>query len=114
MDIVIACFSVLANLCRFRTELERTDGYLNEVLHQFNLEPSALGRVQKTMDDVIQTKNSAIRELENAIRQNVQSHNKTVNEYERKLAEYGIPIEELGFKPQILHMPNIKVHRSNQ
>lgn len=91
------------------TELEKIDGYLNEVVHQLNLEPGEMGRVKKTLEDVMEAKTKRIQELQEQLVQIAQQNSKVVHSYEQKMAEYGIPFEELGFKPQMIQMPNIQV-----
>jgi hypothetical protein len=86
-------------------EIDKTEGYLTEILHQFNLDPATLGRVQGKVDDVIEAKNRAIHDLAQQIAQATQQHNTMVQAYQDKLAEYGIPVEELGFQPHALSVP---------
>jgi len=89
-------------------ELEKTDGYLNEILHQFNLDPSTKGKVQKKLDDIIEEKNRSVETLSRQIAEATKQHNYMVQNMTEKLAEYGIPVAELGFEPKLVTNPAVK------
>lgn len=86
-------------------ELEKTDGYLTEILKQFNLDPSTLGIVQNKMRDILEAKNNAVTQLAQAVAAATQQHNKMLEAYESKLTEYGIAVNEIGFKLHPMSMP---------
>jgi len=86
-------------------EIEKTDGYLNEILHQFNLEPASMGILQKKVDDILENKNKAIHDLSRSIAAGIKQHNQMRLRFEEKLAEYGIPTAELGYTPKELNFP---------
>ncbi|GBG32775.1 Growth arrest-specific protein 8-like [Hondaea fermentalgiana] len=86
-------------------ELEKTDGYLSEILKQFNLDPSTLGIVQAKVRDILEAKNAAVSDLSQSITAAVGHHNKMLEAYESKLGEYGIAVQEVGFELHPLKIP---------
>merc|ERR1711865_193006 len=87
-------------------ELEKREAQLSELLSHANIDASTVGAVSRRWDDVIEVKNQVVRDLQQRLGELIENHNGMVQHYERKMLEYGIPVEELGFMPQLLTMPN--------
>eukprot|EP00941_MAST-03F_sp_MAST-3F-sp1_P002878 g2878.t1 len=88
-------------------ELEKKEAQLAELLSHANVDTSAVPEVSgKRWDDVIEVKNQAVRDLQQELRRLIAKHNEMVQHYERKMLAHGVPVEELGFMPQLLTTPN--------
>ena len=97
-------------LAVYGEELEKTEGQLNQLVHNFGLEPqSSSGAAQQKVEDILTLKNSAIKELQETLAQAILRHNETIAKYEEKLEEYDIPVAELGFRPKMETMPPLPV-----
>eukprot|EP01012_Entosiphon_sulcatum_P007332 TRINITY_DN136_c0_g2_i1.p1 TRINITY_DN136_c0_g2~~TRINITY_DN136_c0_g2_i1.p1 ORF type:complete len:454 (+),score=165.99 TRINITY_DN136_c0_g2_i1:45-1406(+) len=72
------------------TQVEKKDAQLSEVLKASNLEPGALGPVERRLEDMLSEKNGSIEELQMALAELTQQHDDVVSVYERYLGENGI------------------------
>ena len=50
-------------------------------------------------------KNMTVRDLQQSLGDLIGKHNQMIEHYETKMLAYGIPVEELGFMPQLLAIP---------
>jgi len=87
-------------LTALQEALEQKEAQLNEVLARANIEPSVLGQVKGRLDDIIESKNQTVRDLQQELERVMGAHQELVRASEDKMAEFGVPVEELGFKPQ--------------
>jgi len=71
-------------------QLEKKDAQLGEVLKASNLEPGALGSVERRLEDMLNAKNSTIEELQMALAEITQQHDAVTSTYERYLKEHGV------------------------
>lgn len=92
--------------------LEKKDAQLNEVLASANLAPSVLGDVNRKVEDVIENKNEEVRRAQQELERVVRAHNDVIRAYLAKVAEYGIPMEEIGFRPQFEQLPGAPADRA--
>ena len=104
-DYACVCICVFAFASAVNEGLEKKDAQLNEVLASANLAPSVLGNVNRKVEDVIEGKNQEVRDNQQELERVVRAHNDAIRAYLGKVAEYGIPMEELGFRPQFEQMP---------
>jgi hypothetical protein len=86
-------------------ELEKREAQLSELLSHANVDAAAVPQLNKRWDDVIELKNQSVRDLQQSLGGLITQHNEMVQHYEQKMLAYGIPVEELGFMPQLLTMP---------
>lgn len=71
-------------------QLEKKDAQLGEVLKASNLEPGALGHVERKLEDMLNAKNSTIEELQLALAEITQQHESVTSTYERYFRENGV------------------------
>jgi myosin heavy subunit len=71
-------------------QLEKKDAQLGEVLKASNLEPGALGPVERKLEDMLNAKNSTIEEMQLALAEITQQHEAVTNTYESYLHEHGV------------------------
>ena len=88
-----------------RVELEKREAQLSELLSHSNVDAASIPQINRRWDDVIELKNQSVRDLQQSLGGLITQHNEMVQHYERKMLAYGIPVEELGFMPQMLTMP---------
>lgn len=81
--------------------IETKDSQLNQVLTTAKIDPSTLGIIKTTLDEVEALKNESIKEIQQELKKIREAHSNMVKTYEGKLAEFGIPVEELGFDPLV-------------
>eukprot|EP00501_MAST-03F_sp_TOSAG23-6_P000947 GSMAST32.ASY1.ANO1.983.1 assembled CDS len=85
-----------------QNELERKDVQL---LSHANIDSAVNSKVSRKWDDVIEMKNMTVRDLQQSLGDLIGKHNQMIEHYETKMLAYGIPVEELGFMPQLLAIP---------
>eukprot|EP00997_Jenningsia_sp_PLL12_P001118 NODE_11794_length_296_cov_9.672065_g10881_i0.p1 GENE.NODE_11794_length_296_cov_9.672065_g10881_i0~~NODE_11794_length_296_cov_9.672065_g10881_i0.p1 ORF type:complete len:90 (+),score=43.75 NODE_11794_length_296_cov_9.672065_g10881_i0:38-271(+) len=71
-------------------QLEKKDAQLGEILKASNLEPGALGPVERKLEDLLANKNGTIEELQMALAEITQQHERVVLAYENYLSEHGV------------------------
>lgn len=81
--------------------IETKEAQLNQLLQTANIDPSTLGIIKTSLEEVENYKNEAIREIQQELKRIREAHSNMVKTYEGKLAEFGIPVEELGFDPLV-------------
>lgn len=83
-------------------KMEKKDGKLNElneIIAQAKMDPEALSRTTRKLEDVLSTKNTSIKDLQYELARVCKAHNDVIKVYEAKLNDHGIPAVDLGFKP---------------
>lgn len=83
-----------------QTELETREVQLSQVISSLNLEGPVAESLTKKVDDVIDEKNRMLRESQYEVARLKKANNDLIRTYQGKLREFGIPVDELGFKPQ--------------
>jgi hypothetical protein len=83
-------------------ELETKEAQLSKVIAAANLDQGTVRTVTQKVDDIMTEKNGRIKDLEYELARAKKSNNEIIRVYEAKLKEFGIPLDELGFKPQIM------------
>lgn len=84
-----------------KSNLEKKDIQLGEVLRHANLDPSSLASLSRKLEDMIESKNNALRGLQYDLAKVTKTYNDMVRAFQTKLAEHAIPIDDLGFQPLI-------------
>jgi len=93
--------------------IEQKEAQVNEVLSMANLDPSVLGQVRGRLDDIVENKNQTVRELQQELERVLSAHKELVVACEGKMGEYGVPVEEVGFQPNLEKMPPVSVSISS-
>ncbi|KAF0301749.1 Dynein regulatory complex subunit 4 [Amphibalanus amphitrite] len=79
--------------------LEKKEAQLNEVLAASNLDPNALGIVNRKLEEMLDAKNNAIKDMQYELARMCKTHADTVATYAARLEEYGVPRDNIGFEP---------------
>lgn len=81
---------------------EEKEAQLNEVLARANLEPSVLGEVNGSVQDVLHKKNDEARRLQSEVVRVQALQEQLQSAVLEKMREFGLAVEELGFNPKIV------------
>ena len=77
-------------------KIKRRDAELGEVLCSFSLNPEALQRVSKKLDEVLASKGQLISSLQRDNLKLSKAYNDLVLVYRAMMNKFGVPVEELG------------------
>eukprot|EP00940_MAST-03C_sp_MAST-3C-sp2_P000383 g383.t1 len=85
-----------------KAQLDKIDAHVSEALSRANVENLSTGGT-----DIIERKNQEIRDLQERLEVVVARHNGLIGHYEGKLLDHGIPVEELGFMPNVFNVAEL-------
>ncbi|CAL1673482.1 unnamed protein product [Lasius platythorax] len=88
--------------------LEQREAQISEVLAAAQLDPAAVVKVNKKLEDMLNRKNTAIQDLQYELAKVCKAHDDLLATYESKLQEYGIPKAELGLQPLRMRIAGAK------
>ncbi|XP_029155149.1 dynein regulatory complex subunit 4-like [Nylanderia fulva] len=89
--------------------LEQREAQISEVLATAQLDPAAVVKVNKKLEDMLNRKNTAIQDLQYELAKVCKAHDDLLATYESKLQEYGIPKAELGVQPLRMRITGAKL-----
>ena len=88
-----------------KQDLETKELTLTKVISAANLDPSTAQNMKQKVEDLVTEKNGTIKDLQYEVARVKKAYNEAVRVYESKMKEFGVPVEELGFKPNIMDEP---------